>query len=101
MANIEVLKLPSTKIKKLNLPLSEETHRALFEEARRAGVPATRIVRTALEEWLRQRQRERRRDEIHEFATRHAGSEYDLDPILESNAADETVAYDEELDATR
>lgn len=93
--------MASTKTKKLNLPLSEETHRALFEEARRTGVPATRIVRTALEEWLRQRQRERRRDEIHEFATRHAGTGYDLDPILESIAADEAVAYDEDDDATR
>ncbi len=93
--------MSSEKIKKLNLPLSEGTHRTLFEEARRTGVPATRIVRTALEEWLRQRQRERRRDEIHEFATRHAGTEYDLDPILESIAADEAVVFDEDEDATR
>ena len=93
--------MPSPQTKKINLPLSEDTHRALFEEARRTGVPATRIVRAALEEWLRQRKRERRRDEIREFATRHAGSEYDLDPTLESIAADETVSYDEDRDETR
>jgi len=86
--------MPSTQTKKLNLPLSEETHRALFEEARRTGVPATRIVRTALEELLRQRRRERRREEIRRFARERANTAYDLDPVLESVAADELRDFD-------
>ena len=72
--------MPSAQTKKLNLPLSEETHRALFDESRRTGVPATRLAREALEDWLRQRERERRREEVRRFAMQHAGGDYDLDP---------------------
>ena len=80
--------------KKLSLPLPEDMHKALFAEARRAGVPATRLARSAIEEWLRKQERERRRDEIKRFAVEHAGSEYDLDPGLESIAAEELRDYD-------
>lgn len=93
--------MPSTQTKKLNLPLSEETHRALFEEARRTGVPATRLARTAIEGWLRERERERRRDEIRRFAFEHSGTEYDLDPAMESVAAEELRNFDEGPDETR
>jgi len=87
--------------KKLNLPLPEETHRALFDESRRTGVPATRLVRSALEDWLGQRMRENRRDEVRRFALEHAGSEYDLDPVLESAAAEELHRFDEDDRETR
>jgi len=80
--------------KKLSLPLPEEMHKALFAEARRAGVPATRLARSAIEDWLRRRKRDRRREEIRRFAVEHADSEYDLDPVLESIAADELRDFD-------
>jgi len=93
--------MPSTQTKKLNLPLSNETHRALFEEARRTGVPATRLAREALEDWLRQRERKRRREEVRRFAVENAGGEYDLDPALESIAAEELQGFDEDSHETR
>lgn len=82
--------------KKFNLPLPEATHKALFDESRRSGIPATRLVRSALEDWLQQQKRERRREEIRRFAKEHAGSEYDLDPTLESMAAEELRDFDED-----
>lgn len=93
--------MPSLQTKKLNLPLSEETHRALFDESRRTGVPATRLAREALEDWLRQRERERRREEVRRFAMQHAGGDYDLDPALESIAAEELQGFDEDSHETR
>ena len=87
--------------KKFNLPLPEKTHAALFDESRRTGVPATRLAREALEDWLRQRERERRREEVRRFAMQHAGGDYDLDPALESIAADELRGFDEDTHETR
>ncbi len=86
--------------KKFNLPLPEKMHRALFAESRRAGIPATRLVRSVLERWIEQRQRENRRDEVREFATKYGGSELDLDPVLEDAAAEElSVLYEDEDEA--
>ncbi len=93
--------MPSLQTKKLNLPLSEETHCALFEEARRTGVPATRLARSAIEDWLRKRERERRQAEVRRFAVANAGGEYDLDPALESIAAEEIHGFDEDSHETR
>ena len=81
--------------KKLSLPLPEEMHAALFDEARRTGVPATRLARSAIEDWLQKRKRERRREEIRRFALEHADTAYDLDPVLESVAAEELRDFDE------
>ena len=82
-------------LKKFNLPLPEETHKALFDESRRTGIPATRLVRSALEDWLQERRREHRRNDVRRFALEHAGGEYDLDPVLESAAAEEILRFDE------
>ena len=82
--------------KKFNLPLPEATHKALFDESRRTGIPATRLVRSALEDWLQERKREHRKSEIRRFAMEHAGGEYDLDPVLESAAAEELRRFDED-----
>ena len=70
--------------KKLNLPLPASMHEAVFKEARRRRVPATRLVRSILGEWLGEQARERRAEEIRRFAAAHGGSEADLDPELES-----------------
>ncbi len=93
--------MTTSALKKFNLPLPEATHAALFDESRRTGVPATRLVREALEDWLRQRERERRREEVRRFADEHAGGEYDLDPALESIAAEELCRFDEDTHETR
>jgi len=93
--------MTTSQTKKFNLPLPEETHRALFDESRRTGIPATRLVRSALEDWLQERKREHRRIEIRQFAIEHAGGEYDLDPALESVAAEELLRFDEDDHETR
>ena len=87
--------------KKLNLPLPEGMHSALFAEARRTGVPATRLARAAIEDWLEKQKRDRRRDDVRRFALGHAGGEYDLDPVLESVAAEELRRFDEDDRETR
>ena len=87
--------------KKLNLPLPEEMHTALFDEARRSGEPATRLARTAINDWLEKRARERRTEQVRQFALEHAGNEYDRDPALESVAAEELLRFDEDDHETR
>ncbi len=80
-----------TTFKKLNLPLPEEMHKALFAESKHAGIPATRLARSAIQDWLDQRRQERRQEEIHEFAMENAGSDLDLDQYLEAAATDELI----------
>ena len=87
--------------KKLNLPLSQEMHEAIFAESHEMGVPATRLVRSVLEDWLRERRRARRRAEIRRFAMEHGGSELDLDPELEVAAAAELRQFYEGEDEAR
>ena len=88
-------------IKKLNLPLPEKMHEALFAASRKAGVPATRLARSVLEDWLREYQREQRRAEVRQYAAEHANTEFDLDTELESAAIAELQSLDEEEDAAR
>jgi len=88
--------MTTTTFKKLNLPLPSEMHEALFAESREMGLPATRVVRSLLEDWLRERRRARRRDEVRRFAMACAGSDLDLDPELEAAAAEELSRFYEE-----
>ncbi len=90
-----------TAYKKLNLPLPEEMHKALFAESRHAGIPATRLARSILQEWIDQRRRERRREEVRQFAVKHAGSDLDLDPDLEAEATEELNRLFEDEHETR
>lgn len=88
--------MSATTHKKLNLPLPLDLHRELFAESRELGVPATRIVRSVLENWLAERRRIRRREEIRQFAREAAGQGLDLDPELEAVAAAELLVLDPE-----
>ncbi len=88
-------------IKKLNLPLSREMHEAIFAESQEMGVPATRLVRSVLEDWLQERRRARRRAEVRRFAMEYGGSELDLDPELEAAATAELRRFYEEENETR
>ena len=86
-----------TTFRKLNLPLPEEMHKALFAESKHAGIPATRLARSAIQAWLDQQRQERRKEEIHKFAMKNAGSDLDLDQYLEAAATDELIlAYEEQ-----
>lgn len=92
--------MTATTFKKLNLPLPPEMHEALFAESKDMGIPATRLVRTVLEDWLRGRRKARRREEIRQFATACAGTEFDLDTELEAAAVEDLrYFYGEEDEA--
>jgi predicted transcriptional regulator len=78
---------PATKregVRNFHLPLSDELHRKIREEAERSGRPATALVREAVEEYLRARQRATVHAEIAAYAERWAGSASDLDEDLEA-----------------
>ncbi len=94
--SIEPSKRDVMTVKKLNLPMPPELHEALFAESRSLGVPATRIVRSALEDWLAKRRRARLEEEIHRFATTYGGTEVDLDPQLEQAATEELLRLDDD-----
>ena len=79
--------------KKLQLLLPVEMHEALFAESRERGVPATRLVRSVLEEWLQERRSSRRREEIRQFAQACAGTELDIVSSLEASATEDLQQF--------
>ena len=94
-------KVHGNSYKKMSLPLPNELHDAIFAECRGMGMPASRLVRQVLEDWLKERRRIRRREEIRKFALAAAGTSLDLDPDLESSAAEELKSFYEAEDETR
>lgn len=76
----------SARAVNFHLPLTPELHEQLREEAERSGQPATVVAREALQLVLRQRRKIRLHAEIAAFASRHAGSDIDLDEELERAA---------------
>ena len=81
--------MTATTFKKLNLPLPLEMHEALFSESKDMGIPTTRLVRTVLEDWLQERRRARRQEEVRQFAIAHAGTKLDLDVELDDAATED------------
>lgn len=69
-----------------HLPLPDEMHEALREEAAAERRPATEVVRDALSRWIQTQRRQRLADEIQRFAEAEAGTALDLDPELEAAA---------------
>ena len=81
--------------KNFHVPLAPETYEALREESEAMGVPATTIVREAVEGWIDGQRAKRLRDEIAAYAEENAGTSADLDPDLEVSAAAEAKAATE------
>ena len=75
--------------KNFHVPLPPETYDALREEAEARGIPATTIVREAVEGWIDDQKAKRLRDEIAAYALEMAGTSADLDPALEGAAVAE------------
>jgi hypothetical protein len=73
--------------KNFHLPLPERTYDELRAEAERARLPATALAREAISTWLRARKKMARRRAVMEYATRMAGTRFDLDAVLEAAAA--------------
>lgn len=71
-------------MKNFHLPLPEQTYSNLRAEAERSQVPATVLAREAIDTWLRQQLRKARHDAIADYATKMAGTGFDLDSDLES-----------------
>ncbi len=70
-------------MKNFHLPLPERTYSELRAEAERAQVPATALAREAIDWWLREQARKARHDQIAAWAAEMAGTDFDLDPVLE------------------
>ena len=83
-------------MKNFHLPLPERTYDELRAEAERAQLPATTVAREAISSWLRARKKTARRQAVMEYATRMAGTRFDLDPILEAAAIEELIRTDQE-----
>lgn len=71
-------------MKNFHLPLPDQTYTQLRAEAERTQVPATILAREAIDMWLRHQLRAARHAAIAAYAAEMAGSEFDLDPRLES-----------------
>lgn len=83
-------------MKNFHLPLPEGTYTELRAEAQRAQLPATTVAREAISSWLRARKKAARRQAVLEYATRTAGTRFDLDPVLEAAAIEELMRMDQE-----
>jgi predicted transcriptional regulator len=75
-----------------HLPMTDELHEALREEARAERRPATEILRDALTGWIEARRRQRIAEEIERFARAEAGTGLDLDVDLEAAGIDSLLA---------
>ena len=71
-------------MKNFHLPLPEKTYSRLMAEAERTQVPATTLAREAIDLWLRLQLRKARHQAIAAYADEMAGTNLDLDPVLES-----------------
>lgn len=75
-----------------HLPLPEDLHETLKEEAALSGQPATSLAREALADWLAQKKKQRLHEEIAAFAKAAAGTDLDLDEELEQAGIDSLLA---------
>jgi|SRR5437867_12049178 len=67
-----------------HLPLPEDLYQMLRVEAARRKRPATELVREVLEDWQKRLRAEALHAEIADYASKHAGTSADLDPLLEA-----------------
>lgn len=79
-------------LRTFHLPLPDELHDALREEASAEHRPATEVVREALTGFIQARRRQRLAEEIERFAVAEAGTELDLDSDLEAAGVDHLLA---------
>jgi hypothetical protein len=78
-------------VKNFHLPLPEKTYSRLMAEAERTQVPATTLAREAIDLWLRLQLRKARHQAIAAYAEELAGTNLDLDAVLESAGIDHLV----------
>ena len=83
-------------MKNFHLPLPEGTYAELRAAAERAQLPATTIAREAISLWLRATRKAARRQAVRQYAAGMAGTQSDLDPVLEAAAIEELMNMDQE-----
>jgi len=67
-----------------HVPLPEDLYQMLRVEAERRKRPATELVREVLEEWQKRLRAEALHAEIADYASKYAGTDADLDSVLEA-----------------
>lgn len=67
-----------------HVPLPDELYQVLRLEAERRRLPATVLVREAVEEWVQRLRAEVLHADIANYAARHAGSSADIDVHMEA-----------------
>lgn len=75
-------------MKNFHLPLPERTYSDLRAISERKNVPATTLAREAIDLWLRDQNKKARHEAIAAYAAEFAGTEHDLDPLLEAAATE-------------
>ncbi len=71
-------------IRNFHLPLPESLYEELKDEARKRKRPATVLARGAIAAWLRSVRRSEVSEAIAAYATKYAGTEFDLDEAFEA-----------------
>lgn len=87
--------MKDSALKNLHVPLPEDLHSQLREEAGRLKKPATVLARHAIEYWLRQRRKADLRDAIAAYAAKHAGTVHDLNEDFEEASVEHLLADEE------
>jgi len=85
-----------TALRNLHVPIPDHIHSRLKQHSKSIGLPATALVREAIERWLDERDRQQLDDAIAAYAMQTAGSQDDLDPVVEEAGLEALAALDEE-----
>lgn len=83
-------------MKNFHLPLPDQTYSQLRTESERTRIPATTLAREAIDQWLRDQRRIARHTAIAAYADETAGTEFDLDPDLESAGIEHLLKMDKQ-----
>jgi predicted DNA-binding protein len=75
-----------SSVRNFHVPLPEVLYRRLHREAKERRQSATQVARTAIEAWLKSKERLRVAEEIQAYAVSVAGTAEDFDPDLEAAA---------------
>ncbi len=79
-------------MKHLHLPLAEDIHSALMNEAQRRGTSATTLAREAVERLLLEARSQALETELEAYIRAEAGGPHDLDEALEAAGVEHLLA---------
>lgn len=82
-------------LRNFHVPLPEDLYSKLRSESERSKIPATAMVRHAIENWLHQREKAALKEAIANYAVQHAGTAVDLDQDIEAASIEYLLAEKE------